>query len=153
VEAGFLVDIGGDDGLAGLDGMALGGFVLQRNADLPDDAGLPADAGAHEEGAAVLLDLHDLGHAGAEGLGNEAAGLGEDLVHVLGLKRQLAEPGERGLLPQQGLMLFRLIGRTTTTQRRSPATQAPNAVRGIALPGELRGAVGGRGAVQKSRSA
>ena len=69
-----------------------------------DHAGLPADAGADEQGPAVGLALHDLGEVGAERPADEAAGLVQDRVEVVGAEGELAELRERGLLGQQLLV-------------------------------------------------
>ena len=55
---------------------------------------------------AVLLQLHDLGQLGAERVPYEAAGLGQDLVQVVGFEGEFAEPGECGLLSKQLVVAF-----------------------------------------------
>ena len=100
-EPRLLRDVGGDHRLPRLQGIAFRGVVRSLGARLADHARLPAHARADEQGLAVLLQLHDLGEVGAEGLPNEAAGLGQDPVQVVGGERQFPEPGQNRLLPEQ----------------------------------------------------
>ena len=80
------------------------GVLLGADRELADHARLPADAGADEQGAAVGLALHDLGEVGAERAADEAAGLVQDRVEVVGAEGELAELREHGLLGQQLLV-------------------------------------------------
>ena len=86
--------------------------VSSSGADLEpaDHARLPADPGADEQGPAVRLALHDLGEVGAERLADEAAGLVQDLVEVVGAEGELAELREHGLLGQQLIVAGSLAG-------------------------------------------
>ena len=76
---------------------------LGLRPDLADHAGLPADAGADQQRAAIRLQLQHLGQAGTEPLGDQPAGIVQDLLQVVGMQRQLPEAGERGLLGQQSV--------------------------------------------------
>ena len=96
---------GSDDGLAGRERVRRRGVLLGGDLEPADHAGLPADAGADEQGPAVGLALHDLGEVGAERPADEAAGLVEDRVEVVGAEGELAELRERGLLGQQLLVI------------------------------------------------
>ena len=48
--------------------MAFGGLVRRHEGYHADDAGLPAHSGAHQQGLAIPLKLHDLGEVSAQGL-------------------------------------------------------------------------------------
>ena len=122
LEAVLLADVPGDDGLAGLDREGLGGVLAHGQAQPADDAGLPADARAHEERPALLLDLQDLGALRAERLAHEAAGLRQDLVEVLAAQGELAEVGEHPLPPDHLLEIRHAV-------RRPPSRTCPPAVR------------------------
>ena len=63
-EPGFRCDIRGNHRLAGSDGMTLRTVVRSHKRCLAHDAGLPADACAHHQGLAVLLQFDDLGEIG-----------------------------------------------------------------------------------------
>ena len=56
--------------------MAFGGLVRRHEGYHADDAGLPAHSGAHQQGLAIPLKLHDLGEVSAQGLPHKAAGFG-----------------------------------------------------------------------------
>ncbi len=74
-ETRLLVDVGGRDGLAGSEGIPLRRSPAGFHVRLSDDAGLPADAGLDEQSNTILLQLHDLGEVGAEGLADQDARL------------------------------------------------------------------------------
>lgn len=71
---------------------------------LTDHARLPADAGAHQQGDTVLLQLHDLDHVGAERLADQPAGLVQNLVQVVGPESKFSEP-RNGIPLQEGRTL------------------------------------------------
>jgi len=81
--------------------MALRAAVQHLDGQPTDDARLPANACAHEQGRAIALHLHDLGKAGVQPLTHQAAGLGQDLVKVVGPQGKLTELGPHGSLVQQ----------------------------------------------------
>jgi len=68
VEPRLLIDVGGDHRLSRRQRDALGGVVGCLDRHFADDARLPADACAHQQGLAVGLQFHDFGEVGAQGL-------------------------------------------------------------------------------------
>ena len=97
--------VGRDDRLAGRERVRRRGVLLGGDLEPADHAGFPTDAGADEQGPAVRLALHDLGEVGVERPADEAAGLVQDLVEVVGAEGELAELREHGLLGQQLLVV------------------------------------------------
>src|SRR3954470_16761903 len=101
--------------------MAFQGPVRSLAARRADDARLPAHAGAHQEGLAVVLQLHDLGEVGAERLAHKAAGFGQDLVQVIRSEDEFTKPGQGYLLPKQV--------RSVTLLRRRQSPSSDSAIR------------------------
>jgi hypothetical protein len=93
--------VGRDDGLVGGERLRGRRVLLGVDREPADDAGLPTDPGTDEQGPAVGLAFHDLGEVGAERPADEAAGLVQDRVEVLGAEGELAVLRERGLLGRQ----------------------------------------------------
>ena len=104
-------DVRGDHRLARFKGVALRVAVRGLERHLAHHAGRPADTRAHPQGGPVRLQLHDLGEIGAQGIADQAAGLGQHPVQTVGPQRKLPEPCQSGLLPQQRRVVafFRII--------------------------------------------
>jgi hypothetical protein len=84
IEAVLLAAVLGDYRPARVDGEGLGAVLLHGHAHVAHDVRIPADARPDEELSFGGQDLQDLGASGFERFADEAAGLDQDLVEVLG---------------------------------------------------------------------
>jgi len=75
------------------------GVRIGRDFRHTDNAGLPANPRADDQGPTIFLKFHNLGEVGAECLPCQSACLCQDFVQVVGPESEFPKPRQGGLVP------------------------------------------------------
>ena len=144
LEAALLADVAGDDGLADPDRVGLGGPLVHLQAQVPDDAGIPADARPHEERPAVVHDLENLGAHRPERCAHQATGVRQDLVERLSL-RSASRRNRRAPAAADHLHAVRHAGHRHPASAHRPAIVVPGLRAGAGAASRRRAEASVRG--------
>ena len=102
----LLCDVGRNHRFPRTQAMALGRILGSHDGCDANNAWRPTHARAHKHGLAVFLKLDNLGQIRSKRLARKTAGLSEDLVKVIGFKRQFPEPREYSLKLQRSVCIW-----------------------------------------------